>query len=68
MQITIDRFEGEFAVVEMPDKTFINLPKALFENPKEGDVFDIIKNDSEKQKREHNIKNLMNKLFEWRSW
>lgn len=29
MYITIDRFEGKFAVVEMPDGSFANLPRVL---------------------------------------
>lgn len=29
MYVTIDRFEGKFAVVELPDGSFANLPRAL---------------------------------------
>ena len=29
MYVTIDRFEGNFAVVELPDGRFANLPRAL---------------------------------------
>ena len=29
MQIIIDRFEGDYAVVELENKNFINLPRAL---------------------------------------
>ena len=41
MKIIIDRFEGDFAVAELPDKRMLNVPKALFEGAKEGDAAEI---------------------------
>ena len=41
MRIIIDRFEEEFAVAELPDQTMLNVPKALFENAREGDAVEI---------------------------
>lgn len=64
MRLIIDRIENEYAVVELPDKSFINLPKKIFGNAKEGDVFEIEKNNDEKNKRKDNVEKLMNKLFE----
>lgn len=63
MRVIIDRFEGDFAVVELEDLSTLNVPKILFKGGKEGDVFDIIYNKDESVKREDNINELMNKLF-----
>jgi hypothetical protein len=41
MQVIIDRFEGDFAVVELPDRTMVNIPKILVPGAKEGDVINI---------------------------
>lgn len=68
MQIIIDRFEGEFAVVEYENKEkklcFVNIPKVIIPGAAEGDVIDITINKDETKKREKNIKNLMDSLFE----
>lgn len=62
----IDRFEGEFAVVEIDEKT-IDFPKSIF--PKEADVGDVViievkvdKKATEKLRRE--IEELMNEVWE----
>ena len=45
MKYTIDRFEGEFAVLEDENRNMIDVPKALLpEEAKEGDVL-ILSND-----------------------
>jgi hypothetical protein len=70
MKVTIDRFEGDFAVCEKADRTMINIKKDKFPgDAKEGDVLiiegDHIKIDSagtaEKAKA---IKSLMDKLWD----
>ena len=48
MKVIIDRIEGEFAVVELSDKTTVNVLKKLFGDAKEGDIFNIEK-DEEKR-------------------
>lgn len=63
MKVTIDRFEDDFAVVELPDKTFVNAPKQLFFGAKEGDIFDISIDQSTTEKRKRSIKGLMDELF-----
>lgn len=63
MKVTIDRFEGEFAVVELPDKTFINVPKQLFSEAEESDVIDITVDKSETDVRKKRINGLMDDLF-----
>lgn len=64
MQVIIDRFEGEYAVVEIDSGNFVNLPKILIPDAHEGDVVDIIINTEETSKRSENIQNLMDDLFE----
>ena len=45
MNITIDRFEGKYAVVELSDGRTVNVPKELFADAAEGDRFSIIKDE-----------------------
>lgn len=54
MKITIDRFEGGFAIVEKEDRTFFDLPLALVpEGAAEGSVLDIsIDKETENSRRE----------------
>lgn len=62
----IDRFEGQWAVIEYGDDVF-NLPKkALPEGSKEGDVLDIdIKVDEEATRaRKERIQRMADRLFE----
>lgn len=69
MKVTIDRFEGEYAVCEKPDRTVVNIKKdRLPEEVKEGDVLiiegDNIRVDSEEtRQRKKDIKKLMNDLW-----
>jgi hypothetical protein len=69
MKVTIDRFEGEFAVCEKADRTMINVRKdKIPTNAKEGDVLTIegesIRIDSgTTTKRKKKIDNLMNDLW-----
>ena len=63
MKVTIDRFEGDFAVIELPDKTFINVPKKLFIGAVESDVIDITIDENETDERKKRINGLMNDLF-----
>ncbi len=60
----IDRFEGEYAVVEFDDKTFVNIPKkALPTNAKEGDVLIVTINREETANREKQMSERLNGLF-----
>ncbi len=63
MKVIIDHFEGEFAVIELEDSTFIEAPKVLFPNAHEWDVVNIIVDENETKQRKDNINNLMNDLF-----
>ena len=64
MKYVIDRFEGEFAVVELEDKKFVNVPrKAIPPEAKEGDIIlTVIDNQGTKEQRKK-IDNLMETLW-----
>ena len=64
MKVIIDRFEGDFAVVEISTSQFENLPKSLVPfQAKEGDVIKIEIDELETKKRKEKIdkalKNIM---------
>jgi len=63
MRIIIDRFEGDFAVVELENKLFANMPKSLVPHEaKEGSVLSIELDKKETEKRKQNISELIDKI------
>ncbi len=64
MQVIIDRFEGAYAIVELPDKTMANIPKTLLPDAKEGDVINITVDKNATEKRRKDIQSLMNDVWE----
>lgn len=64
MKVIIDRFEGDFAVVEMEDRKMINLPKVLVPNAKEGDIIRIEVDKEETEKRKKEIERLLDDMWE----
>lgn len=66
----IDRFEGEYAVIELENLKVINIPKDyLPQNVKEGDVVVIKDNEcyidiEETQRRKERIEKIFEDLFE----
>ncbi len=62
----IDRFEGDYAVIESGDRQTFNLPRILMPTAKEGDVISISVaiDDSETKARQERIKNMMNNFFD----
>lgn len=64
MKVVIDRFEGEYAVVEIEIGETVNIPKVLVPNAKEGDIVNIEVDKNETTKRKKHINKLMNKVFE----
>lgn len=65
MKVIIDRFEGDFAVVELPDKTMVNMLKTLLPSEaKEGDVISITVDKEETKSRRAHIEKLMNDVWE----
>jgi hypothetical protein len=69
MKVIIDRFEGNYAVCEKPDRTMINIEKSkLPPGAREGDVLlineDIVSLDkSETARRKKSMDKLMNELW-----
>lgn len=64
MKVIVDRFEGNYAVVEIDSNKFVNMPKELIPNAKEGDIININIDYDETNKRREHIKGLVDSLFE----
>ena len=65
MKVIIDRFEGDYAVVELPDKTLVDMPRKLLETEaKEGDIIEIKALDVAARVRKKNVNKLLNEVFE----
>ena len=64
MKVIIDRFEGEYAVVEIDARKYTNIPKILLPNAKEGDVIKIEIDLKSTEERKKHIQELMNNVFE----
>jgi hypothetical protein len=63
-RVVIDRFEGDFAVVELPDRNMIDVPKALFpDEAVEGEIIEIRIDREETKSQETQIKSLMDELW-----
>lgn len=64
MKIIIDRFEGEFAIVELENKKMVNLPiLCVPTGAKEGTVLMIDIDNVETEKRQERITELMNNIW-----
>lgn len=64
MKFIIDRFESDYAVVELENKKIINVPKDILpEGAYEGSVISVIINEDETIRRRNNIKRLMDDLW-----
>lgn len=68
---TVDRFEGEFAIIELPDKTMIDVERTkLSPDIKEGDKIYLRedgkwnKDAQATEEARNRIRKLMNDLFE----
>ncbi|HEX3048876.1 MAG TPA: DUF3006 domain-containing protein [Bacillota bacterium] len=64
MEVVIDRFEGEYAVVELPDCTTGRISKTLLPEAREGDVVEITINKTATGKRKKKIDQLADELWE----
>ena len=63
--ITIDRFEGEFAIVEAENKKMFNIPKEILpSDSKEGDIILIDIDHNATNKRKKKITKMMNDLWQ----
>lgn len=65
MELIIDRFEGEYAIVELEAGVFESIPKTILPSKaQEGDILKITIDSEGTKKRLANINNLMDNLFE----
>lgn len=64
MKVIIDRFEGDYAVVELEVGKCVNIPKILIPDAKEGDVIKIIIDRETTEERKKQIQELVNNVFE----
>lgn len=64
MRFIIDRFEGDFAVIESIKGEMINIPKTIVpREATEGDVLNITVDRDASEEREHRIKEKFNRLL-----
>jgi len=64
MKYIIDRFEGDFAIVELADRTFVNIPrKAVPTDAREGSVIDVTVDSDTTSARSQKINTMMDDLF-----
>lgn len=64
MKYIIDRFEGDFAIVELEDKTLSNIPRiAIPLEAKEGSVIDVTIDVASTAERFRKINKMMGDLF-----
>ena len=64
MKVIVDRFEGDYAVVEIAIGKCVNIPRVLVPDAQEGDIIKIEIEKNETEKRKKYIKDLMNNVFE----
>ena len=64
LKVVIDRFEGEYALVEDENKNIINMPKCLLpENSKEGSVIKIELDEDETKRKNNDVKKIFDSIF-----
>ena len=63
MKVIIDRIEGEYAVCEVKNGVFSNIPLVLLEGAKEGDIVNIEILKEETAIRKENLQKRLNNLF-----
>lgn len=65
MRFTIDRFEGDFAVVELENREMLDIPKILLpDDSKEGDILLIVRDTGETENRKKRIEDKFKKLLD----
>ena len=65
MKVTIDRFEGEFAVIELDGGISADMPRILIpDGAKEGDVLEIRLDEKETSLRKQRISQKLKNLFD----
>ncbi len=64
MRVILDRYEGDYAVVELESGELVNMPRMLAMNAEEGDIIELRILEKETDERKAYIQNLANQLFE----
>lgn len=64
MEVIIDRLEGDFAVVELPNGTFAEIARILLPHAGEGDVVEITINREKTNNTTKEIKKMMDSVWE----
>lgn len=64
MRVILDRYEGDYAIVELENGKFVNMPRVLAMNAEEGDIIEIRILEKETNERKAYIQNLADQLFE----
>lgn len=64
MKYIIDRFEGEYAVIELSDRKTVNIPKIILpENAFEGSIINITVDETETLKIKEKMRSRLDGLF-----
>lgn len=64
MKFIIDRFEGNFAIIELPNGQMIDCPKTMLpDNAKEGSILNITVDEKTTKEKLQTVTERMNKLF-----
>lgn len=64
MKVILDRYEEDYAVVELENGELVNIPKILLENAEEGDIIEIRVLKKETDERKNYLQGLADQLFE----
>ncbi len=64
MKLTVDRIEGEFAVVITDSGEKFDIPLGVFPNLKEGNVYELRLLEDEMRSRQERIKKLADEIWE----
>ena len=64
MRVILDRYEGDYAVVELESGELVNMPRMLAMNAEEVDIIELRILEKETYERKAYIQNLANQLFE----
>lgn len=64
LKVILDRFEEDFALVELENKEIVNIPRILVSEAEEGDIIEIRICKEETKQRQEEIEKIANDLFE----
>lgn len=64
LKVILDRFEEDFALVELENKEIVNIPRILVSEAEEGDIIEIRICKEETRQRQEEIEKITNDLFE----